>query len=93
MGKVIRNSYLKGCEILGNVKGKKFGGKKPFAMKVDISEAYDRVKWNFLSNNLERLSFPLKRITLILQCVYPHAVRYSIVIISEVSKTFQLGEV
>ncbi|XP_048621914.1 uncharacterized protein LOC111212914 [Brassica napus] len=39
------------------------------AIKTDMSKAYDRVEWRFISQVLKRLGFHDKWITLIMQCV------------------------
>ena len=39
------------------------------AVKMDMSKAYDRVEWNFLSQVMTRLGFHTKWINWIMQCV------------------------
>lgn len=39
------------------------------AIKVDMSKAYDRVRWDFLRAVMIRMGFPDRFVNLIMQCV------------------------
>ena len=47
-----------------------YTGKKGFmAVKLDISKAYDRVKWSFLEKNPLKLGFQDSWVDLIMECI------------------------
>ena len=48
------------------------------ALKLDMSKAYDRVKWQFLDKLMEKLGFDKKWIDLIISCI--STVSFSILI-------------
>jgi uncharacterized Zn-binding protein involved in type VI secretion len=54
------------------------GRKGYMAIKVDMSKAYDRVKWSFLEGIMRRLGFAEQWIKLVMQCVT--TVTYSILV-------------
>ena len=57
-------------------------GKKGFmAVKLDISKAYDRVKWSFLEKNPLKLGFQDSWVDLIMECIT--TVSYSILVNGE----------
>ena len=43
--------------------------KGSLALKLDISKAYDRVKWHFLQSIIERMGFPVTWIERVMSCL------------------------
>ena len=68
------------------MKLRKKGHKGFFALKLDMSKAYDRVEWKFLEKIMIKLGLPMSLITLIMRCV--NSVSYSILINGQPSPQF-----
>ena len=45
------------------------GGKVAFALKLDISKAYDRVEWSFLERVMLRMGFCTNWVRRIMSCI------------------------
>lgn len=65
---MVDNCYV-ASELLHYVKKKRKGKYFAGILKVDISKAYDRVRWDFLKDTLIAMAFPDKWVQLIMQCV------------------------
>lgn len=65
-------------ESLHFLRNRRRGKKGFYALKLDMSKAYDRVEWDFLEELLNRMQFPSRWIYLIMQCV--RSVKYSILL-------------
>ncbi|KAL0355119.1 UNVERIFIED_CONTAM: hypothetical protein Sradi_3958800 [Sesamum radiatum] len=68
-GRLITDNILISYEINHFLKTKYGGNKCHAAIKLDISKAYDKVKWSFLERMLVRLGFDTRFVELILSCV------------------------
>ncbi|KAA3468379.1 reverse transcriptase [Gossypium australe] len=69
-GRQISDNTLIAYEILHSLKSRKHCKKGNFALKLDMSKAYDRVEWDFLAGMMSSLGFCQEWIVLIMRCVY-----------------------
>ena len=77
-GRAIGDNVLITHEVLHTLKTSKAEQGVSMAVKMDMSKAYDRLEWNFISSVLERLGFHHLWIGLIMQCI--STVTYSFLI-------------
>ena len=77
-GRAIGDNVLITHEVLHTLKTSKAEKRVAMAVKTDMSKAYDRLEWNFISSVLERLGFHHLWIGLITQCI--STVTYSFLI-------------
>ncbi|KAK4274243.1 hypothetical protein QN277_017497 [Acacia crassicarpa] len=68
-GRCIHDNIIIANEVYHYLRRKKDTGKYEFALKMDMSKAYDRVEWNFLENVLLRFGFCSEWVSLIMKCV------------------------
>ncbi|KAM1836891.1 hypothetical protein ACFX14_018755 [Malus domestica] len=57
------------AEIGHFLHNKRWGREGSFALKLDISKAYDRVEWNFLEAVMLRLGFDSRWVAVVMMCV------------------------
>ncbi|XP_022747927.1 uncharacterized protein LOC111297474 [Durio zibethinus] len=76
--RLISDDILVAYELMHHLKNKKHMRKGFFALKLDISRAYDQVEWSFLEAIMDRMGFHYRWITSLKICV--RSVSYSIVV-------------
>ena len=69
LGRLITNNVLVAYEMLHTMHARKKGKKGSMALKLDISKAYDLVKWQFLQGIMEKMGFPTQWIKRVMSCV------------------------
>ena len=69
LGRLITNNVLVAYEMLHTMHARKKGKKGSMALKLDISKAYDLVKWQFLQGIMEKIGFPTQWIERVMSCV------------------------
>ncbi|KAK2638598.1 hypothetical protein Ddye_026393 [Dipteronia dyeriana] len=60
-GRLISDNDIVGFECMHALKRRKKGQKWSMEIKLDMSKAYDRVEWNFISERLSRLFFKVQQ--------------------------------
>lgn len=75
-GRLISDNTLIAYEILHYMRRKRKGGQGYAAIKLDMSKAYDRVKWPFLQAMMEKMGFDERRVQIIMKCV--SSVKYKV---------------
>ena len=68
-GKLITNNVIMAFEVLHYLKNLGVGNNFQMAAKLDMSKAYDRVKWSYLKAILFKLGFHGRWVELIMVCV------------------------
>lgn len=69
LNRLITNNILIAYELVHFLKRKRSGKTGCAALKIDISKAYDRMQWSFLSNMMRKLGFASSWIELMEMCV------------------------
>lgn len=82
---MVDNCYM-ASELMAYVRKKKKGKEFAAILKVDLSKAYDRVRWDFLESILVAMRFPEVWVHRIMQCV--STVSYSVLVNGEPSASF-----
>lgn len=81
--RLITNNVIVAYELLYSMKNRRRGKEGFVALKLDMSKAYDRVEWLFLTSVMRKLGFCEKWIDLIMMCI--STVSYSILLNGEPS--------
>ncbi|KAK4278800.1 hypothetical protein QN277_016598 [Acacia crassicarpa] len=68
-GRCIHDNIIIAHEVYHYLRRKYSGGKYEFALKMDMSKAYDRVEWDFVENVLLRFGFCSEWVSLVMKCV------------------------
>ena len=75
--RLISNNEIVAYEIVHHMKNRKRDRIFQMTLKLDMSKAYYRVKWDYLEGMMYKLGFPQEWVRLIMICV--PSVSYSIV--------------
>lgn len=68
-GRLITDNILIAYELTHFMQNKRWGSEAFAAIKLDMSKAYDRVEWDFLSRMMHRMGFDERWVQLIMKCV------------------------
>ncbi|KAK6164048.1 hypothetical protein DH2020_000912 [Rehmannia glutinosa] len=85
-GRLITDNALLAFKIFHSMKHNQAKNKGSFALKLDMSKAYDRVEWKFLKHAMLKLSIDDRFVNLIMRCV--ESVSFSILINGQQGDTF-----
>ncbi|XVF71960.1 hypothetical protein PTKIN_Ptkin12aG0082200 [Pterospermum kingtungense] len=77
-GRQIFDNSMVAYETIASMKNRRKGKVGAFALKLDMSKAYDRVEWDYLENVMRRLGFSEVWIGRVMGCV--RTVTYSVVV-------------
>ncbi|GAU43245.1 hypothetical protein TSUD_241360 [Trifolium subterraneum] len=80
-GRLILDNALIATEVIHALKRKTQGRRGEFALKIDISKAYDKVDWGFLRGVMTKMGFTDVWIRWVMMCV--SSVNYSVLINSD----------
>ncbi|WCJ29809.1 Retrovirus-related Pol polyprotein from type-1 retrotransposable element R2 [Euphorbia peplus] len=68
-GRLITDNALIAFELFHTMKHRILSSRGNFALKLDMSKAYDRVEWSFLERVMKQMRFPHSFIKLIMSCL------------------------
>lgn len=86
---LLPNNILTAYEILHSFKNRRKGKNGSFALKLDMSKAYDRVEWDFIVGMMKNMGFAEKWVDLIYRCIF--SVQYAVTVNGRLSEYFQPG--
>lgn len=84
--RLITDNIIAAFEMTHAIKRRKTEKAGAMAIKLDMSKAYERVKWGFLRGMMEKLGFEQKWISIIMKCI--SMVSYSVTMNGERSELF-----
>lgn len=87
-GRMLHDNALIAHELLHYLQRSQNGLNKGFVVKLDMSKAYDRVKWNFLETMLMKMGFLMRWTSKVMNSV--RSVRYVVKYNSSLTNEFHL---
>ncbi|KAL9663550.1 hypothetical protein QQ045_018939 [Rhodiola kirilowii] len=85
-GRLISDNILLAHELMHYMKTRPAGGAGYYCVKLDMSKAYDRVRWDFLEAIQLKLGFPKEWVDKVMMCV--KSVSYMIKVNGVISEAF-----
>lgn len=85
--RLISDNILLADELLHTFGQKKSGRNGLMDLKLDLSKAYDKVEWHFLSEIMKKIGFDMVWINRIMSCV--SMISYSILLNERVRPSFR----
>lgn len=85
-GRLILDTVLVAYELMHALKRKRTGKKGSFALKLDMSKAYDRVEWDFMEGMMLQMGFDTRWVELIIHCI--SLVSYFVMVNKEAIEVF-----
>ncbi|XP_016700140.1 uncharacterized protein [Gossypium hirsutum] len=87
--RLISDNVLVAYELMHTLKKKRLGKKGSFALKLDMSKAYDRVEWGFIECMMLRMEFDARWVELIMHSI--SSVSYSVMVNDGISEILYLN--
>ncbi|KAA3460978.1 reverse transcriptase [Gossypium australe] len=69
LDQLISDNILVAYEVLHVLQRRSKGKKSSFALKLDMSKAYDRMEWGFLEGMMTHMGFATEWISLVMHCI------------------------
>lgn len=85
--RLITDNVIIAHELMNSFKNKQDGKSSSFALKLDMTKAYDRVEWSFLAKMMSKMGFVATWVDLIMRCI--SSVSFSVVVNGNITDEFK----